>query len=105
METNNRVIKIRWNKDYLTIDKSTLNTISDLKSEVQKHSQVPSDEQMLIYKGRVLQDEDKISTLPLTPTITMLGSLPRGAQKQLKLDVVFSEDLTDEQKLKLLREI
>lgn len=106
METNNRVIKIRWNKDYLTIDKSTLNTIADLKSEVQKHSQVPSDEQMLIYKGRVLQDEDKISTLPLTPTITMLGSLPRGVQKQLKPteEVIFTEDLTDEQKTALLRE-
>ena len=103
METNNRVIKIRWNKDYLTIDKSTLNTIGDLKSEVQKHSQVPSDEQMLIYKGRVLKDEDKLSTLPLTPTITMLGSLPRGAEKQLKPDVTFEEDLTAEQRTALLR--
>jgi len=104
MESNNRVIKIRWNKDYLTIEKSTLNKILDLKAEIQKHSQVPSDEQMLIFKGRVLQDEDKISSLPLTPMITMLGSLPKDAPKQLKPDVTFEEDLTAEQRTAILRE-
>ena len=104
MEQNNRVIKIRWNKDYLTIEKSTLNTISDLKAEIQKHSQVPSDEQMLIFKGRVLHDEDKISILPLTPLITMLGSLPKDVSKQIRPDVTFEEDLTAEQRTAILRE-
>jgi hypothetical protein len=84
MESSNRKIKIRWNKDYLTIDNSSLVKISDLKSEIQKQSQVPSDEQMLIFKGQVLQDEEQISTLPLNPMITMLGSVPKGVAPKEK---------------------
>ena len=98
-----RIIKVRWNKDYLTFDKSSLKTISDLKTEIQKHSQVPSDEQMLIFKGQALQDTDQISILPNNPLITMLGSLPKDAPKEIK-KVTFEEDLTQEQRLQLLRE-
>ena len=105
MESSNRKIKIRWNKDYLTIDNSSLVKISDLKSEIQKQSQVPSDEQMLIFKGQVLQDEEQISTLPLNPMITMLGSVPKGvAPKEKKPEVIFDDQLTDEQRTKILRE-
>ena len=100
---SNRQIKVRWNKDYLTFDKSSLKTISDLKKEIQKHSQVPSDEQMLIFKGQVLQDTDEISSLPKNPLITMLGSLPKEAPKQTQ-SVTFEEDLTQEQRLQILRE-
>ena len=101
---SNRLIKVRWNKDYFTLDKSSLNTISDLKSEIQKQSQVTSDEQMLIFKGRVLQDSDQISTLPSNPLITMLGSLPKEAPKQVKPEITFEEDLTQEQRMQILRE-
>ena len=105
MESSNRKIKIRWNKDYLTIDNSSLVKISDLKSEIQKQSQVPSDEQMLIFKGQVLQDEEQISTLPLNPMITMLGSVPKSvAPKEKKPEVIFDDQLTDEQRTKILRE-
>ena len=53
MESSNK-IKVRWNKNYFSLDKSTLKTIADLKSEIQKQSQVQTDEQKMIFKGKVL---------------------------------------------------
>ena len=55
---SNHIIKVRWNKDYFSVDNTHLKTILDLKNEMQKHSQVQSDEQLLILKGKVLQDQN-----------------------------------------------
>ena len=98
-------IKVRWNKYYFTIDKTaSLKTISDLKYEIQKHSQVHSDEQLLIYKGKVFHDEEPIPEIPFNSTITMLGTSPKEAPKQVKPEITFEEDLTYEERMKLLRE-
>ena len=58
------IIKVRWNKNYFSVDKTPLKSILDLKNEIQKHSQVQSDEQLMILKGKVLQDVDNISIIP-----------------------------------------
>ena len=103
MDSNN-IIRVRWNKNYFSIDRTSLNSVSDLKNAIQKHSQVPADEQLLILKGKVLQDSNSVSALPSNPLITMLGALPKGAEKPIKPDVTFEEDLTQEQKMQILRE-
>ena len=103
MESRSNIIKVRWNKNYFSIDKSTLKTIIDLKNEIFKRSQVQMDEQKMIYKGKVLKDEELIDIFPPNACITMLGAAPREAVA-IKPDVTFVEDLTDEQKLKILRE-
>ena len=102
METSNK-IKIRWNKNYFSLDKSVLNKISDLKNEIEKQSQVPIDEQKMIYKGKVLKDEELVNIFPKNACITMLGAAPKGANV-IKPEVTFLEDLTDEQKTQILRE-
>ena len=99
----NRIIKVRWNKNYFSVDRTPLKTILDLKNEIQKHSLVQSDEQLMILKVKVLQDVDNISMVPSNSLITMLGAPPKGVEKQVK-QYIFKEDLTDEQRMQLLRE-
>ena len=103
MESNNK-IKVRWNKNYFSLDKSTLKNISDLKSEIQKRSQVATDEQKMIFKGKVLKDEELIDIFPENACITMLGAAPKEISASAKPEVTFVEDLTHEQKMKILRE-
>ena len=98
------IIKVRWNKNYFSIDKTPLKSILDLKNEIQKHSQVQSDEQLMILKGKVLHDEDNIAIVPPNSLITMLGAPPKGLEKQIKPEITFEEDLTPEQRMQLLRE-
>ena len=101
---SNHIIKVRWNKDYFSVDNTHLKTILDLKNEMQKHSQVQSDEQLLILKGKVLQDSDNISIVPPNSLITMLGASAKGPEKRVKPEVTFEEDLTQEQRMQILRE-
>ena len=103
MESRSNTIKVRWNKNYFSLDKNSLKTISDLKYEIQKRSLVQMDEQKMIYKGKVLQDEVSVNIFPENACITMLGATPREAVAK-KPDVTFVEDLTQEEKLKILRE-
>ena len=108
MESNsNRIIKVRYCKDYFPIDRTSLKTISDLKIEIQKHSQIPADSQLLVLKGKVLHDENSISIVPSNSLITMLGIPPKdpnAIQKPVKTPVTFEEDLTEEQRMQILRE-
>ena len=102
MESSNK-IKVRWNKNYFSIDKSTIRTVADLKSEIQKRSQVQTDEQKMIFKGKVLKDEENMDIFPGNACITMLGAAPKESQS-IKPEVTFVEDLTQEQKMQILRE-
>ena len=102
MESKN-VIKVRWNKNYFSLDKSSLKNIEDLKKEIQKRSQVQTDEQKMIYKGKVLEDKELISIFPENACITMLGAAPKEVRSK-KPEFTFVEDLTHEQKMKILRE-
>ena len=108
MESNSdRIIKVRWCKNYFPINITSLKTISDLKSEIKKQSQVPIDEQILVLKGKVLHDENSISLIPPNSLISMLGIPPKNAslvEQQKKPGVIFEEDLTKEQKIQILRE-
>ena len=101
MESNK--IKVRWNKNYFSIDKRSIRTVADLKSEIQKHSQVQTDEQKMIFKGKVLKDEELMADYPDNICITMLGAAPKSLNA-IKPDVTFVEDLTNEQKMQILRE-
>ena len=101
---SDHIIKVRWNKAYFSVDNTHLNTILDLKNEMQKHSQVQADEQLLILKGKVLQDTDNISIVPPDSLITMLGASAKGPERQVKPEITFEEDLTHEQRMQILRE-
>ena len=75
----------------------------DLKREIQKLSQVQTEEQKMIYKRKVLEDKVLIEIFPENACITMLGAAPKEVRSN-KPDVTFIEDLTHEQKMRLLSE-
>ena len=102
MESNTK-IKVRWNKNYFSLDRNNLRTVLDLKNEIQKRSLVDTDEQKMIFKGKVLKDEELLEIFPDNACITMLGATSKEA-RAVKPDVTFVEDLTQEQKMQLLRE-
>ena len=96
-------IKVRWNKNYFSLDKNSIKTVSDLKVEIQKRSLVQTDEQKMIFKGKVLKDEELMADYPDNICITMLGAAPKEFNPS-KHEVTFVEDLTNEQKMQILRE-
>ena len=102
---SHRVIKIKWNKNIYSIDITNFKNLSELTNEISKLSSVLPNEQKLVYKSKVLKDDNQLLSIPDKATISMLGAKPKDLSSQAKQEkVTFLEDLTEEQKLQLLRE-
>ena len=98
-------LKVKWGKHSYSLELNSNKTFSDLKNELHKLTQVLPIEQKLIFKGKVLLDSGSLSTLPLNPTLSLLGAAPVSSNKDINPSSVrFVEDLTEEQKLQILRE-
>ena len=96
-------IKIQWRNNTYDIDITNLITISDLKSAIAKLSNVHPNEQKLIFKRNILKDNQLINTIPNNAKISMLGAASK-TEIAPQTKVTFVEDLTQEQKLQILRE-
>lgn len=46
----------------IPIKVDTSKTVIELKQDIAKHTDIPAENQRLIYSGRVLKDEEQIST-------------------------------------------
>ena len=97
-------IKVSWKREIYEFDTSKLQTIKDLKYEISRKSNVPQDEQKIIFKGKILQDTQDIKSIPSKSKITMIGAPSKIPIKNEDSKVTFVEDLTQEEKLKILRE-
>lgn len=100
---SSKILKVKWNKSVFEIDASSMKTIGELKIAVSKQSNVLPGEQKLIYKSKVLKDDNDLSKIPSKATISMLGAASTTSLAP-KPNVTFIEDLTPEQKLQILRE-
>ena len=99
------IIKVSWKREIYEIDVSRMETIKDLKYEISKKSNVPQTEQKIIFKGKILQDTQDIKSIPLKSKLTMLGAASKTAiNNNTESKITFVEDLTAEEKLKILRE-
>ena len=98
------IIKVSWKREIYEVDTSRLQTIKDLKYEISKKSNVPQDEQKIIFKGKILQDMQDIKSIPSKSKITMIGAPSKIPITNEDSKVTFVEDLTQEEKLKILRE-
>ena len=99
---SHRVIKIKWNKNIYSIDITNFKNLSELTNEISKLSSVLPNEQKLVYKSKVLKDDNQLLSIPDKATISMLGAKPKDLSTQAKQEkVTFLEDLTEEQKLQL----
>lgn len=104
MNTSKKLI-IKWNKDSIPLEVS-YSTISELKQEVSAKTLVEPNRQKILFKGKVLEDSYGISSLPDGCTLTLMGtaSMESGISTTSDKKIVFLEDLSNEEKAKMLRD-
>lgn len=95
-------LNIKWGKQNLSVLVEGV-TISDLKIQLRKLTNVSIDRQKLLAKGKLLVDTEHLSNIK--DNIVLIGN----AESDLIIsdkskDVVFIEDLSNEEKIKLLKE-
>ena len=104
MEIENKKFFVKWNKVTFNIS-TNKQTIEELKQEIQGLTNVLTERQKLLLKGKVFNNSDSINEIPENSTIVLLGNAESELIKtNLTEKVVFMEDLTNEERLKLLKE-
>lgn len=93
---------IKWNRDNIPLD-ITGETVEELRNVIFEKTLVEPDRQKLLFKGKVLDNSNRLADIPDNSTITLMGT-PSGNVYQQISKIVFVEDLTPEEKAKLLRE-
>ena len=95
-------INIKWGKQNLCVLIEG-KTISDLKVQLQKLTNVSIERQKLLAKGKLLVDTDETSNIK--DNLVLIGNADSDLIISDKSkNVVFIEDLSNEEKIKLLKE-
>lgn len=102
-------IKLKWGKEEYDIEIESGSTVEVFKTQVWTITTVPVDRQKFLgFPGGVLKDADdldaKVAKLKPGAKITLLGTAEGGELKKPTEKVVFEEDLTAEEKAKILKE-
>jgi ubiquitin carboxyl-terminal hydrolase 14 len=98
-------ISIKWNKENFTLE-VPYSTAGELKQEISTKTLVEPNRQKLLFKGKVLDDLFPLSSIPDGSVLTMMGvpSMESAINVNTDKKFVFLEDLTNEEKAKILRE-
>jgi ubiquitin carboxyl-terminal hydrolase 14 len=99
----NKKLNFKWNKDNFSIEVTKEKTVEELKSTIQTLKSVESDRQKLLLKGKVLDNNVNLDTIPDNAVITLMGTASANSNITTS-QVKFVEDLSPEEKAKLLRE-
>lgn len=97
-----RNFNIKWNKDNIPIQ-ITGENIGDLQKAIFEKTMVEPDRQKLLLKGKFLSNETRLSDISENSIITLMGT-PSGNTYQNTNKITFVEDLTPDEKAKILRE-
>ena len=102
---SNKKISIKWNKENFALEVSYSN-IGELKQEISQKTLVEPNRQKLFFKGKVLDDSFSLNNIPDGALLTMTGipSMETGISTDTDKKIVFIEDLSNEEKTKMLRE-
>ena len=104
MEIESKLFKFKWNKINIEIHTSK-QTVEELKKEIFNQTKVHPDRQKLILKGKSLNNSDLLSEIPTGSLITLIGTADTDVVVSNKDNkVIFVEDLSKEEKMKLLKE-
>lgn len=102
-------VKIKWGQKEFDVSIEEGSTVEIFKTQVWTLTQVPIDRQKYLgFPGGVLKDTDnlmeKVAKLKAGTKVTLLGT-PEGAElKEPAEKVVFEEDLSPEEKARILKE-
>lgn len=95
-------LNIKWNRENIALEVLGDN-VSALRDSIYEKTLVEPDRQKLLFKGKVLESANLITEIPDNSTITLMGT-PSGNVYQPTNKVVFVEDLSPEEKARILRE-
>jgi ubiquitin carboxyl-terminal hydrolase 14 len=103
------IIKLKWGKEEYDVEVEPGSTVEVFKTQVWTITTVPVDRQKFLgFPGGMLKDSDdldaKVAKLKPGAKITLLGTAEGGELKQATEKVVFEEDLSPEEKAKILKE-
>lgn len=103
------VVKIKWLKEEFDVEFEEGSTVEIFKMQVWSLTRVPVDRQKYLgFPGGVLKDtddlSDKVARLKPGQKVTLMGTAEGGELKAPEEKIVFEEDLTPEEKAKLLKE-
>lgn len=101
-------IKLKWGKEEFDVEIEGGSTVEVFKTQVWTLTTVPVDRQKYLgFPGGMLKDTDdldaKVAKLKPGAKITLLGTAEGKELAQPAEKVVFDEDLTDEQRAKILK--
>merc|ERR1719265_2241323 len=102
-------IKLKWGKEEFDVEIEKGSTVEVFKTQVWTLTTVPVDRQKYVgFPGGMLKDSDnldeKVAKLKPGAKVQLLGTAEGGELKKNEEKVVFEEDLTPEQKAKILKE-
>jgi len=101
-------LKLKWNKDEFDVTVEEGSSVEIFKTQVWTLTQVPVDRQKYLgFPGGMLKDSDdlmaKVAKVKPGARITLVGTAEGGELKAPTEKVVFEEDLTPEEKAKILK--
>ena len=99
---SSKKFNIKWGRENIQLE-VTGDNVAVLRDIIYEKTLVEPDRQKLLFKGKVLESSNSLSDIPDNSTITLMGT-PSGNVYQPTNNVVFVEDLTPQEKAKLLRE-
>jgi ubiquitin carboxyl-terminal hydrolase 14 len=103
------VVKVKWGKEEFDVEVEPGSAVEVFKTQVWTLTTVPVDRQKFLgFPGGVLKDTDdldaKLAKLKPGAKVTLLGTAEGGELKQPGEKVVFEEDLSAEERAKILKE-
>jgi ubiquitin carboxyl-terminal hydrolase 14 len=102
-------IRVKWNKDEFDVPLEDDSSVELFKTQVWTITKVPIERQKYLgFPGGALKDTDnlkeKVSKMKPGTKVTMVGTAEGGELKGPAEKVVFEEDLTPEEKARILKE-
>jgi len=102
-------IKIKWNKEEFDVELEADSSVELFKMQVCSITRVPADRQKFLgFPGGMLKDTDdlpaKVAKLKPGAKITLMGTAEGGELKEPAEKTVFEEDLSPEEKARILKE-
>ena len=103
--SNSKKLSVKWGKENFSLEVDS-STIGELKFLLSQKTLVESNRQKLFFKGKVLDDSYLLTNIPEGSLLTMTGTASMDSAINIYTDkkVVFLEDLSNEEKAKMLRE-
>jgi len=94
-------VNITWGKEKFDLDIDPNAGLEELQALIFARTNVPVDRQKLLLKGKIIKTNDEVSKLTDGAKLMLMGSA-NAIVETPKEKVIFEEDLTHEQKTKLV---